>query len=255
MCGTPATFPTGPANNQMAAFWMAEWARGEQMDLGFWREVGPSGCTILYLRVEPRFGAAPFLCSSSFSMIQGSGQYTVKLTRSVSGSSFCDDLFIPSTFIVQPWTAPLFNIDAPLKLVHDGVRIATSGTIPAYTPAQQPPPVAAPLSPQIGLWWNPAESGTGYTIDVQGGVLIMQIYSYRADGEPQWYLTAGQLSNGNRNYTGTLDKYRAGQCISCTVYKPPTLEGSEGAVSVVFNSNTAATVALPGGRVTNIVPF
>ena len=79
----------------------------------------------------------------------------------------------------------------------------------------------------------------------------MQIYSYRPDGEPQWYLTAGALSNGNRNYTGTLDKYRAGQCIYCG-YRPPTPVGNDGIISIQFTSGTTATLKLPGGRTTSI---
>ena len=101
------------------------------------------------------------------------------------------------------------------------------------------------------MWWSPSESGSGYAVYVANGVLVMQIYSYRADGEPQWYLTAGPLSNGNRNYTGTLDKYRAGQCIYCG-YRPPTPAGNDGAISIQFITGTTATVKLPGGRTTNI---
>ena len=113
------------------------------------------------------------------------------------------------------------------------------------------PPVLPPLAIQSGVWWSPSESGSGYAVYVANGVLVMQIYSYRADGEPQWYLTAGPLSNGNRNYTGTLDKYRAGQCIYCG-YRPPTPAGNDGAISIQFITGTTATVKLPGGRTTNI---
>jgi hypothetical protein len=105
------------------------------------------------------------------------------------------------------------------------------------------------------VWWDPAQSGNGYVVAVKRNVLVMQIYSYRSDGEPQWYLTAGALTNGNRNYVGTLDKYRGGQCISCPSPRAPTLLGHDGTVSIVFHSNTRATVTFPGGRVSNIVPF
>jgi hypothetical protein len=121
-----------------------------------------------------------------------------------------------------------------------------NGNFSAYAP-----PVLPPLAIQSGVWWSPSESGSGYAVYVANGVLVMQIYSYRANGEPQWYLTAGPLSNGNRNYTGTLDKYLAGQCIYCG-YRPPTPAGNDGAISIQFNSGTTATVKLPGGRTTNI---
>jgi hypothetical protein len=112
----------------------------------------------------------------------------------------------------------------------------------------------APLSIQNGVWWSAAESGSGYAVHVSNGVLVMQIYSYRADGEPQWYLTAGPLTNGNRSYTGTLDKYRSGQCITCT-YRAPTIVGNDGAVAIEFHTGTTATMTLPGGRRTSLELF
>ena len=124
-----------------------------------------------------------------------------------------------------------------------------NGNFSAYTPPVQPP-----LTIQNGVWWSPTESGSGYAVHVSNGVLVMQIYSYRPDGEPQWYLTAGVLGNGNRNYTGTLDKYRGGQCIYCG-YQGPTPVGNDGAISIQFVTGSSAIVKLPGGRTTNIELF
>lgn len=249
MCAPPAVPPDTPSSpvGQHTA-WFADWSTGKSLILSLWRDQGANGCTILFLRAGPTLGV-PFICSSALTVLQGGSQYSVKISQTAGGPSFCGDLFVPTVFILEPRFAPLFNIDGPITLVYEGVFNNYSGSIQAYTPW------TTSLSPQIGLWWNPSESGTGYAIDVQNGALIMTIYSYRPDGEPQWYLTAGPLTNGNRNYTGTLDKYRAGQCISCPTYNAPTNAGSEGSVSVVFNGNTSATVTLPGGRVTNIVPF
>jgi hypothetical protein len=112
-----------------------------------------------------------------------------------------------------------------------------------------PPPA---LTPQIGLWWNPNESGSGYAIDYKHGVIVMTVYSYTTTGLPQWYLAFGPLSGDT--WTGTLFKYTNGQCISCA-YQPELDNGSnDGTVTVVFSSPTAGTMYLPGGRVTQIQP-
>ena len=138
----------------------------------------------------------------------------------------------------------------------DGTSVAvlTGYTIPG---AVVPPGVAAPLAftPVTGLWWNPDESGSGYNIQVQHGVLVMTMYGYTVGGDPQWYLAIGSLSNagGGVMATGTLDKYRSGQCASC-MYQMPSPAGSDGNVTINFTSSTAATVQLPGGRVTHIQP-
>ncbi|MEO8305726.1 MAG: hypothetical protein ABI724_16575 [Betaproteobacteria bacterium] len=112
----------------------------------------------------------------------------------------------------------------------------------------QPPSVgsaANSITPVGGVWWNPNESGSGYGIDYQDGVLLVQIYSYLAGGPAQWYLAAGGVTANT--FTATLDKYTGGQCISCA-YKGPTLAGNDGQTTFVFTSPTTATVMLPGER-------
>ena len=107
-------------------------------------------------------------------------------------------------------------------------------------------------TPQPGLWWNPNESGSGYAIDFKNGTLVVTVYSYKANGDPQWYVAAGPL-NGT-TFIATLDKYIAGQCISCGYAGRPTPSGNDGTITIEFTSSTSATVNLPGGRVTQIQP-
>lgn len=114
---------------------------------------------------------------------------------------------------------------------------------------------AAAFQPHTGQWWNPAESGSGYNIDVQNGVLVVTIFSYEASGDSEWYLAAAALTNTGRNFTATLDKYRNGQCISCAYAGRPALAGNDGTIGISFSSETAATLTLPGGRTTAIVPY
>jgi len=114
--------------------------------------------------------------------------------------------------------------------------------------------LVVPLVPQVGLWWNPNESGSGYAIDVKHNVLVVTIYSYTPAGAPQWYLAAGPLSADGKTFTGTLDKYQGGQCIACAYNGRPVLLGNDGAIGITFSSPTSATVTLPGGRATQIQP-
>ena len=121
-----------------------------------------------------------------------------------------------------------------------------------------PPPVvvgiaAAPaLTPQVGLWWNPDEPGSGYALDYRHGVLVVTVYSYTTTGAAQWYLASGPLSG--TLFSATLDKYTGGQCIGCTNTVVPTPSGNDGIITIGFTSPTSATVTLPGGRVTRIQP-
>jgi hypothetical protein len=107
------------------------------------------------------------------------------------------------------------------------------------------------IAPQVGLWWNPTESGTGYALDFKHGVLVVTVYSYTASGPPIWYLASGPVTNNT--FTATIDKYQSGQCISCA-YRPATINGNDGTISIFFTSPTSATITLPGGRNFQIVP-
>lgn len=108
---------------------------------------------------------------------------------------------------------------------------------------------------RTGLWWNSNESGSGYNIQVQQGVLVVTMYSYAAGGDPMWYLVVGRLSNLGTGVTatGTLDHFQGGQCASCA-YRSPAPMGSDGAISINFAAPNTATIQLPGGRVTEIHP-
>jgi len=120
-------------------------------------------------------------------------------------------------------------------------------------PPPPPPPPTSAVTPEVGLWANPNESGTGYTLDYKHGLLVVAIYAYTSGGAAQWYLASGPVVG--TTFTATLDKYVAGQCISCAYRWSPTLTGNDGTITIAFTSSTSAIVYLPGGRVTNIQPF
>src|SRR5262249_54041645 len=96
--------------------------------------------------------------------------------------------------------------------------------------AAQPP---ATIVPVAGVWWDPQESGSGLGIDYQNGTLIVEVYSYLSNGPAQWYLSAGPVVSNV--FTGTLDKYTGGQCISCA-YQAATLVGNDGTITITFTS-------------------
>ncbi len=113
-------------------------------------------------------------------------------------------------------------------------------------------PLVVGITPQVGLWWNPDESGSGYALDVKHGVVVATIYSYTVQGPPIWYLAFGPL-DANNTVTATLTKYVNGQCISCT-YVTPTENGNDGTMAIEFTSSTSAIMTLPGRAAFTIIP-
>ncbi|HET7924545.1 MAG TPA: hypothetical protein VFL30_06575 [Rhodanobacteraceae bacterium] len=110
------------------------------------------------------------------------------------------------------------------------------------------------ISPKAGLWWNPAESGRGYAIDVSGNMLVVAVYAYDSDHNPLWYLASGSLSNDGADFHGTFDKFSGGQCMTCA-YTAPGMFGSDGAFSIHFTSDTTGDMTLPDGRRIHIETF
>jgi hypothetical protein len=110
----------------------------------------------------------------------------------------------------------------------------------------------ASVIPAVGLWWNPNESGSGYNIDVKNGLLVATIFTYKANGDPQWYITSGPIVDNI--FTGTINMYSGGQCISCPYKGLPVSAGNDGVIRIEFTSPTSANMLFPGGRVTRIQP-
>jgi hypothetical protein len=134
----------------------------------------------------------------------------------------------------------------------DRYCITDSGVSSSTVTFGQPLPLITPFS---GIWWNPNESGTGYSFDVQHGSMVALIFSYQSNGSPEWYYVSGALTNNGRNFSATLDKYRFGQCISCSYGGRPSLTGNDGLITITFFSSTRASISLPGGRTTTIQPM
>lgn len=150
---------------------------------------------------------------------------------------------VPLTFALQRLLAGAYSFTYTLS----------SGGIALHEESQPVSVTGVPTSimPTNGMWWDPQQSGTGYSIDIRHGELLMTVFSYTVSGLPQWYLMSGQLTNNST--TGTLLKLAGGQCISCS-YNPPSVIGDDGVATVIFTSSTTATILLPGGRITHIVP-
>lgn len=113
---------------------------------------------------------------------------------------------------------------------------------------------ALAITPKAGIWWNPSESGRGYSIDVNGNTLVMAVYAYNTTGAAQWYLAVGSLTNNGTQWQGTLDKYTNGPCMGCT-FSPNQVVGNDGIVSIAFTSDTSGVLTMPNGTKSNIQTF
>lgn len=107
---------------------------------------------------------------------------------------------------------------------------------------------ATAYEPESGLWWNPAESGTGYAIEVQDDFMAVLVYGGSAAGAATWYTAAGRLQ-GNAYFEADLLSGFNVQPIGSPYTGRPTMQ-SYGRLKIVFdpNNNRRATLTWPNGR-------
>jgi hypothetical protein len=134
------TFPSSHPTNAISG--TASWGHDDQFNIYIWRDYGQ-----VWIEIEPILGQ-PFICTSSFVIIQNGIQYdTVKL-ETFSESSQCGDIYVPSVFRLTQWshyTNPA-DLNQLFTLIYDGVRdsysfsIPDTGSTPAPTPSPEPTP-------------------------------------------------------------------------------------------------------------------
>ena len=112
---------------------------------------------------------------------------------------------------------------------------------------------AQAFTPESGFWWNPNESGSGYSIEIQDNFLFIALYVYDEFGNPIWY-TASTTLAGNALFDTSLNYTFNGTCIDCSYTAPITLVGDRGPITINFLTETTATIQFQGA-IKNIERF
>lgn len=89
--------------------------------------------------------------------------------------------------------------------------------------------------PESGWWWNAAESGKGYAIEVQDDSLFFATFAYYSDGTPVWYVSSGRMSSDTA-YSGRLLRFAGGWCFGCARTTPTGTD--VGAIQINFSGST-----------------
>lgn len=91
------------------------------------------------------------------------------------------------------------------------------------------------------LWWNPAESGWGVNLNHQGQVIFATLFTYGADGAPDWYVMSDGARQADGSFRGTL--FRAtGPVFNAAPWTGVSL-AEVGTMQVSFSSTDAGTLA------------
>jgi hypothetical protein len=107
---------------------------------------------------------------------------------------------------------------------------------------------------ESGWWWNEAEGGRGFFIEVQGSTAFIGSFMYDNIGQPIWYASTASLQ-GTQYLSGALLQYSNGQSLTGT-YKPAApLGGTIGNMAFNFTSADTANMVLPNGVVVPLKRF
>ena len=106
---------------------------------------------------------------------------------------------------------------------------------------------AAPVPPQSGWWWNPAEGGRGFAMEMRGGKMFFASFLYNDDGSARWLASNGPMTNSTA-YSGPLAEYAGGQTLGGN-YRAVATTSGVGTASLNFTSPTTGSLTWPGGIV------
>jgi hypothetical protein len=103
------------------------------------------------------------------------------------------------------------------------------------------------VTPQTGVWWNPAESGRGYVIEKQGDNVFMAAFMYDVSGRSTWY-GVGPATMIGPTLNTQLTAFGGGQTLT-GAWQQATPLASPGNISIAFSDPTHAMLTWPGGTI------
>jgi hypothetical protein len=171
------------------------------------------------------------------------------------------DYIIPDGFIpVAGGTINYAGVDSVTftALPTNGSAINRSGgsTTPAPTNVSgQSGTLQASFTPQAGFWFNPAESGRGYVIEIHGTKLFIGGFMYDANGNAIWYASGPAAMVNTTTYVNQWEQYGGGQTLTGSYIAPTIVNSNVGALTIQFTSATDGMLTLPTGTVIPITRF
>jgi len=144
--------------------------------------------------------------------------------------------------------APLFGFSPSTNYQFSVSACDVAGNCSAQSAAATATTPGLAIQPAAGYWWNPAEPGRGFVIEIQASKLFMAGFLYSASGEATWVASTGPMSSATQ-YSGALFTDAGGQTLTGAYKGPPTSTAALGTISIDFTSASQATLTWPGGSV------
>lgn len=187
-------------------------------------------------------GRATWYSGPGFFGDGGGTKYTItaNLLRYSGGQSMM------STTPVTPTSTPAGTV----TVVFDGDSAQVTFAQRSYTAQRLNPAAqrvgATSTQPETGIYWNTAQGGRGYVIEVNANVATVGTFLYGTDGQPTWSLVSVPLTGGSAaNATGDYIVYAGGQTLTGP-YKAPTSNTNLGKFGLNFAAACTGQISFPG---------
>ena len=108
-----------------------------------------------------------------------------------------------------------------------------------------------PFKPETGWWWNDAESGRGFSVEVQGSNMFVVSFMYDEAGNPLWYFSAGPMTTPT-HYEGDVLLFAGGQTLTGP-YRPPLGNQAIGRMTIDFAAVDDATITVTDGASSKVL--
>jgi hypothetical protein len=113
--------------------------------------------------------------------------------------------------------------------------------------------------PEPGHWYNPDQSGSGFTLEFQNGIFAGYYFGYDANGEPEWYLMTKTLTRSET--PGVMwevevkpKRYSGGNCLGCPYQENDGFVRLD-PIKIEFLQRAYARVTYPDGSIQYMVPI
>jgi hypothetical protein len=138
-----------------------------------------------------------------------------------------------------------------------GTMAWPGGTVPIERFDIVPGGLAAapvPNTPENGWWWNPDESGRGFFLEWQAGVLDVAGYMYDDAGNPVWYIAVARMGGATgATFSSDWLSFAGGQTLTGPWQHNHPVAGSVAPITIEFTAADQALMTLPNGRSTRLV--
>lgn len=198
-------------------------------------------------------GAATWYVSTLTRQLNGA--YTGPMMRYAGGQTLLGAYKSPTTVTTAANATLTFNTATTGSLLVQPTDGSSARTIAVERfPISSPAFTASNANFQSGWWWNEAQGGRGFFIEVQGSQAFIGSFMYDGAGQPIWYTSVATLQNG-QSVSGILQQYSNGQSLTGS-YKSPTLASSSpGTMTFSFTSGDSATMVRPDGAAVALKRF